>query len=256
MASILNKITAKIREDEKENFDSFERSGAALAIRQKPVNILSTFKEEFFVISEVKKASPSKGVIREQFDPVEIALSYQRGGAKAISVITEKNYFLGQKAFLPLVKDKTGLPVLRKDFIIHPFQVYESYNLGADFLLLIAACLTQDELSQLYKLTLSLGMNALVEVHNNEELERALKIKPAIIGINNRDLNTFEVDIKTSLNLKKLISDDIFVVSESGIKNHDDFMMLKNADFSAVLVGESLLRENDTEESLKRLING
>lgn len=256
MDSILKTITDRIIQDESANFEAFSPGRFILEKREKPFDALSLLGKGFFVIAEVKKGSPSRGIIREELDPVELALGYERGGASAVSVITEKNFFFGEKHFLTDVKNHINLPVLRKDFLVHPFQVYESFNLGADFILLITACLTDAALKEFYDTSLSLGMQALVEVHNEEELERALKINPAIIGINNRDLKTFQVDAAVSFRLKPLIPKDIHVISESGIKSHQDIAELKHRGFSGVLIGESLLRQKDVTRALRELVHG
>lgn len=257
MNSILKKITERIIEDNAEVFNSFSVSTFKLVERSQPIDIFPLIKESFFVITEVKKASPSKGVIRKNFNPVEIAMAYEKAGASAISVITEKNFFKGSPENLELIR-KAGvkLPLLRKDFIIHPFQVYQSYNLGADFILLIAACLDDSILANLYALSLSLGMQVLIEIHNEQELKRILPLKPKLIGINNRDLNTFSIDISTSFSLKERIPSDIFVISESGIQSNEDVLTLKEKKFSGILVGESLLRKDDLQKALRELLNG
>lgn len=256
MEPILKKITDKIRRDENQNFLDFFAQKINLERQKPPIDIIPLIEKNFFFITEVKKGSPSKGVIREKFDPVEIAEAYEKGGASAISVITEKNFFYGEKDDLRRVKERVRLPVLRKDFLIHPYQIYESYELGADFILLIAACLSQHELRELYETAQSLGMRALVEIHDAEELERALRIKPRIIGINNRNLKTFKVDCQTSFRLKELIPEDILVISESGIRSHEDIMRLKKSGFSGALIGESLLKQDDVTAALKRMMNG
>lgn len=256
MDSILKTITDRIIQDESANFEAFSPDCFILAKREKPVDVLSHLEKDFFVIAEVKKGSPSRGIIRKELNPVELALGYEKGGASAVSVITEKNFFFGEKRFLTDIKKHISLPVLRKDFLVHPFQVYESFNLGADFILLITACLTDSRLKEFYDTSLSLGMHALVEVHNELELERALKINPAIIGINNRDLKTFQVDKATSFRLKPLIPANIHVISESGIKSHQDIAELKHRGFSGVLIGESLLRQKDVTHALRELVHG
>jgi indole-3-glycerol phosphate synthase len=256
MNTILQKITEKILIDEEYNFKNYDHSKIVLKRRKKPIDILPFLKKNFCLITEVKKGSPSKGIIRHDFDPDDIAVAYENSGACAISVITEKNFFFGEKTHLTSIKKKVSIPVLRKDFIIHPYQVYESYNLGADFILLIAACLSEVRLKELYKLTLSLGMNALVEVHNEAELKTALKIRPEIIGINNRDLNTFKVDLDTSLRLKPKVPGNISVISESGIKTNKDILKLKSAGFAGALVGESLLKNNDLTKAVRSLLYG
>jgi indole-3-glycerol phosphate synthase len=254
METILTRITDNIRGKEAENFRNFSDSTVEQVDRQPPIDILPLMEKEFFLIAEAKKGSPSRGIIRRDYHPEAIAADYERAGASAISVITEPDFFYGSKLHLPLVKQTVNLPVLRKDFILHPFQVYETFNLGADFLLLIADCLTDEELEKLYCLTLSLGMQALVEAHTREELDRVLHLHPCIIGINNRDLKTFKTDISTSFALKKFIPGDVSVISESGICWHEDITALKNAGFAGALVGESLLRQSDTAAALKQLL--
>ena len=256
MDSILKTITDRIIQDESANFEAFSPGHFILEKREKPVNVLSLLDKNFFIIAEVKKGSPSQGIIRKELNPVELALEYEKGGASAVSVITEKNFFFGEKHFLFDVKNHIRLPVLRKDFLIHPFQVYESFNMGADFVLLITACLTDAALKELYDASLFLGMQALVEVHNEIELERALKINPTIIGINNRDLKTFQVDTGTSFRLKPLIPTNIHIISESGIKSHQDIADLKRRGFSGALIGESLLRQKDVTQALRELVHG
>ena len=256
MESILQKIIDSAKKREKDNFENFSFGDNNRKVERKPIDIIPLMEKEFFHIFEIKKASPSKGVIRNNFNHLEILETYQKAGASAVSVITEPEYFSGNKSYLEDVKKNTLLPVLRKDFIIHPSQIFESYNMGADFLLLIAACLTASELKLLYDLTLSLGMNALIEVHNEAELEKALTADPAIIGINNRNLETFKVEMETSFRLKKLIPENIFVISESGIKNHKDIQGLKDYGFSGVLIGETLLREDDIYNIARSIING
>ena len=256
MELILKKIIEKIRRDEKHNFLDFHPQRMDLERQTPPIDIIPLIEKNFFIIAEAKKGSPSKGIIREKFDPEQLALSYENAGASAISVVTEKNFFFGEKGHLKKIKERVQLPVLRKDFLIHPYQVYESYALGADFILLIAACLKQDDLRELYEIALSLGMNILVEIHDEEELNRVLKIKPQIIGINNRNLKTFQVDFQTSFRLKEFIPKDIFVISESGIQSHEDIVRLKKSGFSGVLIGESLLRQENVTNALKRMIDG
>ncbi len=256
MKTILEKITDRIREEEKDKFDKFSLSEVKLKKRPDPIDILPLIKQNFFVIAETKKGSPSQGIIRKDYHPVFISAGYREAGASAISVLTEEHFFYGSKRHLPMVKENVDLPVLRKDFLVHPFQVYESYNLGADFVLLIAACLTDERLKELYDLTLSLGMQALIEVHTEEELKRVLPLNPKLIGINNRDLKTFHVDLGTSFRLKKMIPEDIFVISESGIRRSEDIKALKEAGFSGVLIGESLLKKADPSLALGKLLQG
>ena len=209
------------------------------------------------IIAEVKKASPSKGVICRDFDPVEIARIYAASGASAISVLTEEKYFLGSLAYLKAIRDDLGSkrpPLLRKDFIIDPYQVYESRANGADALLLIAAILTPDKLKELLDLSHELGMECLVEVHNENEVEIALSAGAGIIGINNRDLKTFDVDIRTTERLRPLIPPDRLVVSESGIRGRDDMQKMKQWGVNAVLIGEALVSAPDIGAKMKELL--
>lgn len=200
------------------------------------------------IIAEVKKASPSKGIIDPDFDPARIASNYEKYGVDAISVLTEKKYFLGDDENVRLVKEKASMPILRKDFIIDKYQIYQSVMLGADAILLIAAVL-KDKLKFYYELATSLGLHCLVEVHNRAEVELSLDCGSKIIGINNRDLNNFNVDIHTTEKLMKYISKDKIVVSESGISSIDDVLYLKSIGASAVLIGEFFMRNPDSIET-------
>ncbi|MFC2002669.1 indole-3-glycerol phosphate synthase TrpC [Chloroflexota bacterium] len=209
------------------------------------------------LIAEVKKASPSKGVIRPDFNPVEIAQTYASNGASAISVLTELRYFQGSLNYLKEIKNALGnrrLPLLRKDFIHDPYQVYESRAYGADSLLLIVAILASEKLEELLGLSHELGMQCLVEVHSEAELEIALRSGAIIIGINNRDLNTFTVNLATTERLRPLIPPDRIVVSESGIKNHSDMEKLRQWGVDAVLIGEALVSAPDIAVKIKELL--
>lgn len=210
-------------------------------------------KSDIAIIAEAKKASPSAGIIRENFNPIEIAAIYEKNGADAISVITEEDFFKGRDKYLKEIKSAISLPVLRKDFIFDPYQVYESRLIGADAILLIAAILDFDQLISLLSLAKQLTLNALVEVHTKEELNTVLKTDAVIIGINNRDLKNFKVDLDTSIKLAKHISKDKIIVSESGIKDRNQAEELQKAGVRAILVGESLLRSDDIGKQLKAL---
>ena len=205
------------------------------------------------IIAEVKKASPSRGIIRVEFDPVEIALNYEMNGAKALSVLTEKRYFMGDLDFVRAIKAKACLPVLRKDFIFDEYQVYETRAAGADALLLIAAILEESRLNDLYLLAKDLGLETLAEVHDEEDLEKVLDAGFTVVGINNRNLKTFEVDIKNTGRLIKGIPYDRTVVSESGISTKKDMQYLKKAGADAVLIGEAFMREADYGAKLREL---
>lgn len=207
------------------------------------------------LVAEVKKASPSRGVIRTDFDPVEIAKIYAHNGAAAISVLTEAKHFQGSLDHLKNIrKALPELPLLRKDFIIDPYQIYESRAYGADSLLLIVAILKLDRLRELLRISHGLKMSCLVEVHNEAEVEIALKSRAKIIGINNRDLNTFDVDLATTRRLRPLIPPNRIVVSESGIKGRNDIEVLRLLGINAVLIGESLMSAPDIAARMRELL--
>jgi len=205
------------------------------------------------VIAEIKKASPSKGVLREDFRPAEIAVSYERGGAACLSVLTDVDFFLGCDEYLREARAACALPVIRKDFIIDPYQVYEAHAMGADCILLIAACLGDALLVELNGLAHGLGMDVLIEVHDGEELERALRGRNRLIGINNRNLRTFEVSLDTTLDLLDRIPPDRLVVTESGILSREDVALMRSHQVNAFLVGEAFMRAADPGERLAGL---
>lgn len=206
------------------------------------------------IIAEVKRSSPSKGRIREEFDPVQIASIYQENGAKAVSVLTDEQFFEGKGAYLSGIKEGIELPLLRKDFIIDPYQIYETRLLGGDALLLITGLLEEGELREYIQLSETLGLSPLVEVHTKAELEKALAAGAGIIGINNRDLKTFSTDIKTTLELAPLIPTDTIVVTESGIATRGDIELLMEAGIHCFLIGEVLMRAEDIGEKLRELL--
>jgi indole-3-glycerol phosphate synthase len=209
------------------------------------------------VIAEVKKASPSKGVLREAFEPADIAQSYAEGdgavSAACLSVLTDRQFFQGSVDFLKQARASCDLPVLRKDFMVDPYQVYESRAMGADAILLIAACLDDAQMKDFEAIARDLGMAVLVEVHDGGELDRALKLKTPLIGINNRDLNTFEVSIRTTLELRARVPQDRVLVTESGIATRDDVARLREAGVQAFLVGEAFMRADDPGTALAEL---
>ncbi len=222
-----------------------------------PLDFASALRgERVQLIAEVKKASPSKGVIRSDFNPVEIAQTYAGNGAAAISVLTEAKYFQGSLNYLRDIREALGnrLPLLRKDFLCDLYQVYESRAYGADSLLLIVAILTPEKLEELSELSHELGMSCLVEVHNEAELEIALRSETRIIGINNRDLSTFDVDLTTTKRLRPLIPQDRIVVSESGIKERNDMEKMRQWGVDAVLIGESLMSATSIISKMKELL--
>jgi len=207
------------------------------------------------LIAEIKKASPSKGLIREDFNPVHLAHLYSSLPAQAISVLTDQKYFQGHIDYLRKVKRETLLPVLRKDFIIDPLQIREAWCYGADLILLIVAMLERGQMVELMAAAAELDLECLVEVHDQKELERALDGNAEIIGVNNRNLNTFEVDMNTSLNLIREMPQDIIKVAESGMSGREDIVRVEQAGFNAVLIGETLMRSDDIARTHKRLFS-
>ena len=205
------------------------------------------------VIAEIKRASPSKGILREDFDPMAIAKSYQFGGATCLSVLTDSEFFKGGGPVLEFARRSCGLPVLRKDFIVDPYQVYESVVLSADCMLLIVAALTDEQLDKLYHLGKELNLDILVEVHNEEEFDRALKLAPTLLGVNNRNLHTFEVDLEITLRLKDKLPADSVLVTESGIHTQEDVQMMRDNGIDLFLVGEAFMRAPEPGEKLKEL---
>ncbi|MDD4370949.1 MAG: indole-3-glycerol phosphate synthase TrpC [Anaerostipes sp.] len=254
---ILDDIVEKRKEQlnrEKENFSLEEIKKLAFSSTRTSISFKNALKVDgLSVIAEVKKASPSKGVIVEDFKPIETAKAYENAGASAISCLTEEHYFKGGSKYFADIRSKVNLPMLRKDFIFDEYQIYEAKVLGADAILLIAAILEEEELKDFYNLGKKLGMDCLVEVHNEEELKKVIPCGCEIIGINNRNLKTFEVDIETTRKLASLIPYDAVLVSESGMKTHGDFVSVRNQGADAVLVGETFMRADNIEDTMKEL---
>lgn len=247
---ILDKIVIKVRErvarDKKiKSLKKIKDEALAIPIKERFLLEKALASNSMSFICEVKKASPSKGVIVQDFPYIDIAANYERAGANAISVLTEEDFFMGKDEYLQKISKNVNIPILRKDFIVDEYQIYQAKVLGATAVLLICAILDDSKLKRFYDLAYSLGLSCLVETHNEVEVKRALKLKAKIIGINNRDLQTFNVDINNSLNLCKLIPDDVIVVAESGITTANDIKCLKKHGIKAVLIGETLMKAID-----------
>ena len=256
-AAILDKIMAdkKLEVEEKKQLLPLSALKERIA-RRKPLDFAAALRGKGIkLIAEVKKASPSRGVLCPDFDPVALAKIYAQNGAAAISVLTEVNYFKGSLKHLVEIRGAVSIPLMRKDFIYDEYQIYESAAYGADAMLLIVAILSPEQLMELMELSRSLGLDCLVEVHNEEELFTALLAGAEIIGINNRDLNTFRVDTNTTRRLRMLIPDENIVVSESGIHNSDDMKKMKECKVNAVLVGEALVTASDIPAKIRELMS-
>ncbi|GHU36575.1 indole-3-glycerol phosphate synthase [Clostridia bacterium] len=246
--TILDEIAAKTRERvNKIRTDAPHRFSESL--KTKSVNGIA-------FICEVKRASPSKGMIAEDFPYLEIAREYERAGAAAISVLTEPHWFKGDNRYLFEIATAVNIPILRKDFTVDPYMIYEAKALGASAVLLIAAILTDTELRDFLNLAESLGLEAIVETHSETEVERAIKAGASIIGVNNRDLTNMTVDLTMSEKLRKLIPPGVIFISESGIKTADDVSRMKAIGADALLIGETLMRSSDKAEALRSLSSG
>ena len=260
MSTILDTILARKREEvaaRRERTSLFElkaRAASAPPLRGFADAVAAKIAAgQAAVIAEVKKASPSKGVIRADFDPAAIARSYADGGAACLSVLTDVDFFQGADEYLVAARDACALPVLRKDFIVDAYQLYEARVLGADCVLLIAAALDDRQLSEFAFIADELGMDALVEVHDLDELERALPVPARLLGINNRNLRTFEVSLQATLDLKSMVPADRVLVTESGILAPADVRRMRDAGVQAFLVGETFMRAEEPGEALRQL---
>ncbi len=224
--------------------------------QQKPRKFLENLNDpkRFNLIAEIKKASPSKGLIRKNFDPLKLAKCYKDGGASCLSVLTDEKYFQGNNKYIDIIKREIDLPILRKDFIIDPWQIKESRSLGADCILLIMAALNLNDAILLEKEALDLGMDVLIETHTHEEIKMANKLKSRLIGINNRNLKTMEVNINNTLELKKFVNQDKILVAESGLRTHSDLLLLKENGIINFLIGESLMKENNLTLATKTIL--
>lgn len=208
------------------------------------------------IIAELKKASPSKGLIRDDFHPSSLAREYQNGGAACLSVLTDEPYFQGRDDYISIVKQSVNIPVLRKDFIIDSYQIYESRSLGADCILLIMAALSDEQAAELYDTAQSLDLDVLIETHDETEIERALRLDPAMIGVNNRNLKTMEVSLETAGRLAPMIPHTILKIAESGIYTSDDIRRLQRHGYQGFLIGESLMKADNPGQALKELRDG
>ncbi len=267
-ANILDRIIATKMTEVAEGKKALPQNELAAKIKDMPAcrGFIASIEKKLnnkqaAVIAEVKKASPSKGVIRDHFVPSELALSYEKGGAACLSVLTDRQYFQGHDDYLLQARSAVSLPVLRKDFMVDPWHIYHSKALGADCILLIVAALDDALLHELTDLSHELGLDVLMEVHDENEMERALKTPARLIGINNRNLKTFETSLKTSERLTKLVAHDTkdnsrIVVSESGIHHSADIQYLQNNDINTFLIGESFMRHDDPGAQLQKLITG
>ena len=224
------------------------------AVKSFSAALKNSLKFGYGLIAEIKKASPSKGLIRRDFFPNELALSYQRGGASCLSVLTDEPFFMGRNDFLTSVREVSSLPIIRKDFMLDPYQITESRVLGADCILLIMAALNDDLAIELENYAFDLGMEVLIEVHDEQELERALRLKSPLIGVNNRNLKTMKTDLATTEQLAHLVPMDRILISESGLNTEADLARMANIGAKCFLIGEALMRQENLEDATRSIL--
>ena len=261
MIIMLDKIVTKTEERLKEAMENKSLEELKQEVSKLEINNDFPFKEalndsQIAIIAEVKKASPSKGLIAEDFDHVEIAKEYEQAGASAISVLTEPYFFQGSDDYLREIADNVSIPVLRKDFVIDEYMIWEAKLLGASAVLLIVSILDIVQLKRFLDLAHDLGLSAIVETHDGNEIRTAMNVGAEIIGVNNRNLTDFTVDIDNSINLRRCVSDNIIFISESGIKTKEDVTRLKENNVDAVLIGETLMKSDDKKSLISELKNG
>ena len=262
----MNNILKKICEDKKLELEILKKKCSLNSLKKlisdqinkrdfKNVIIKSVEEKKNFIIGEIKKASPSAGEIIHNYEPIEIGKIYERAGVKALSVLTEKNYFKGEIDHLSYIKQNTNIPILRKDFIIDEYQIYESKVHQADVILLIVSILSDDELKKFLKIANELNLDCIIETHDENEIKRALKLDYPILGINNRNLKNLKTDLNNSVSLFTSISKDYTVIAESGIKTAEDINMYNDLGIFNFLIGESILRSKDYATFIKKLLN-
>lgn len=255
-------ILSRIIENKRRVIEEAKRLKSREALQKEAKNICvkSAFRKNVSrphhinLIAEIKKASPSKGILRGDFNPAKIAVTYQANGASAISVLTDERFFEGKLEYIKKIKENVSLPILRKDFFIDEYQIYESAVAGADAILLISELLSAEEMTGFSGLAAALGLDVLTEVHNEEDLDKALAAGASIIGINNRDLHSFSVDFSATQKLIRLVPKDKVVVAESGIKTNEDIMFLKSLGVNAVLIGEAFMEASDIGAKMRELM--
>ncbi|MDP3791041.1 MAG: indole-3-glycerol phosphate synthase TrpC [Candidatus Omnitrophota bacterium] len=255
-------ILSRIIEEKRKVVDEAKRRKpqGELLSQIKSLSVKSSFKKNISrpnhinLIAEIKKASPSKGILRGDFNPVKIAITYQANGASAISILTDERFFEGKLEHIVKARENVSIPILRKDFFIDEYQIYETVASGADAILLICDILSMGELTKFHNIATELGLDCLVEVHNEEDIEKALAVNAGIIGINNRDLHTFKVDLAVTQRLIRMIPQNKVIVSESGIKCYEDIMFLRSLGVNAVLIGEAFMEADDIAAKMREMM--